>query len=156
MSAKFSKDDILELMQSFAASGLTEMNLKGHGITLGLKKEAAPMAVEAAVCSEDVQAPAALPKEPALPVSEEAAEEESGAVIYAPLAGTFYRAEAPDAEPYVKEGMHVEKGQIIGLIEAMKMMNEVPSPVSGTVKTITAANGSFAEYHAPLMVIEEA
>lgn len=80
---------------------------------------------------------------------------ERGTVVRAPLAGIFYRAPREDAAPYVTEGTHVKKGDTVGLIEAMKIMSEIPAPCDGVVRKIIAENGGFAEYHAPLLVIEE-
>ena len=80
-------------------------------------------------------------------------EESSDEAVRAPLAGVFYRASKPGAAPYVEPGKHVEKGDIIGLIEAMKMMSEVPAPYAGTVKEIRAEDGVFAGYNDVLMTI---
>jgi len=66
--------------------------------------------------------------------------------IKAPMVGTFYRAPAPDAPPYVEAGSHVTEGQIICIIEAMKLMNEIPADRSGTVVEIAVENGQPVEY----------
>ena len=74
--------------------------------------------------------------------------------ITAPLVGTFYRSSAADAKPYVEEGDHVRKGQVLGLIEAMKLMNEIESDVDGTVVSILVENGTPVEYGEPLILIQ--
>ncbi len=71
--------------------------------------------------------------------------------VTSPLAGVFYRAPEPDAEPFVKEGSRIRKGDTIGLIEAMKMISEVPAPCDGTVTEILAENGKFAEFKSVLL-----
>lgn len=87
--------------------------------------------------------------------AKEAEEECAGCVeVRAPIVGTFYRAPAPDAPPYVKEGDRVEKGQVICIIEAMKLMNEIESEVSGIVKKILVQNGEPVEYGQPLFLIQ--
>ena len=71
----------------------------------------------------------------------------------APLVGTFYAASAPDAEAFVSVGDTVKKGQTLGIIEAMKLMNEIESEYDGVVKEILIENGQMAEYGQPLFVI---
>ena len=74
--------------------------------------------------------------------------------IEAPMVGTFYRASSPAAEPYVKEGDVVKEGQIVCIIEAMKLMNEIESKVSGRVAKIAVDNGQAVEYGQPLFLID--
>ena len=93
----------------------------------------APMASEAPVAAED-----ALPP---------------GHVVTSPMVGTFYRASSPDSNPFVEVGTSVSDGQTLCIIEAMKLMNEIDSEVSGTVKAILVENGQPVEYGQPLMVI---
>ena len=75
-------------------------------------------------------------------------------LIESPMVGTFYRAPAPGAAPFVEEGASVLKGQPLCIIEAMKMMNEIESPATGRVVRIIAENGHPIEYGQPLMIIE--
>ena len=86
---------------------------------------------------------------------EEAEEKEEGRAVKAPLVGTFYAAPEPGAEPYVREGQKVKKGDVIGLIEAMKIMNEIQSPCDGRIRKIFVENGSFVAYDELLLYIEE-
>jgi len=74
--------------------------------------------------------------------------------VVAPMVGTFYRAPAPDAEPYVKLGETVEPGQVLFIIEAMKMMNEIESECRGKVVEILVENGAPVEYGQPLMRVQ--
>jgi acetyl-CoA carboxylase biotin carboxyl carrier protein len=78
------------------------------------------------------------------------------AYVSAPLLGTFYCAASPGAEPFVREGDQVEKGQVIGLIEAMKIFNEIQAEVSGRVQAILVEDGSFVEADQRLIAIEPA
>lgn len=75
--------------------------------------------------------------------------------VKAPLAGVFYRASKPGAKPFVEEGQEVKKGDIVGLVEAMKMMNEIPAPCDGIVHEIQAEDAKYSEYDAVLMTLEE-
>ena len=74
--------------------------------------------------------------------------------VEAPMVGTFYRASAPTAEPYVREGDVVKEGQIVCIIEAMKLMNEIEAKVAGRVAKILVENGHAVEYGQPLFLIE--
>jgi acetyl-CoA carboxylase biotin carboxyl carrier protein len=74
--------------------------------------------------------------------------------IEAPMVGTFYRASSPSAEPYVGEGDVVKEGQILCLIEAMKLMNEIESKASGRLAKILVENGQAVEYGQPLFLID--
>ena len=71
------------------------------------------------------------------------------------MVGTFYRTPSPDADPYVKPGDSVKTGDVICIIEAMKLMNEIESEVSGKVVKILVENGTAVEYDQPLMLIEK-
>ena len=74
--------------------------------------------------------------------------------VEAPMVGTFYRASAPNAEPYVREGDLVKEGQILCIIEAMKLMNEIESKVSGRIGKILVDNGQPVEYGQPLFLVD--
>lgn len=76
-------------------------------------------------------------------------------LVKAPIAGIFYRASKPGEKPYVEEGQRVKKGDIVGLVEAMKMMNEIPSPCDGVIQEIRVEDSVFTEYGAVLMTIGE-
>ena len=78
----------------------------------------------------------------------------SGITIEAPMVGTFYRASSPTAEPYVREGDMVKEGQILCIIEAMKLMNEVETRAGGRIAKILVDNGHAVEYGQPLFLIE--
>ena len=75
-------------------------------------------------------------------------------VVEAPLTGIFYTRPAPDEEPYVQLGNHVEPGDVVGLVETMKMYNEVTADVTGTVREIVVENGSLVEAGQPLLYVE--
>lgn len=85
------------------------------------------------------------------PVAESAAED----LVVSPLVGTFYAAPAEDADPFVKVGDRVKKGQILGIVEAMKLMNEIESDYEGTVEAVLVNNGQMVEYGQPMFRIRE-
>jgi acetyl-CoA carboxylase biotin carboxyl carrier protein len=110
-------------------------------------------ALPAAVHAPPAAAGATAPAVAAHPVVADVAPVTTIAVE-APMVGTFYRASSPTAEPYVKEGDVVKEGQILCIIEAMKLMNEIESKVSGRVVTIAVENGQAVEYGQPLFLID--
>ncbi len=103
-------------------------------------------------------APASVTEEAPSPALEDvpAAEEPAldGHVLTSPIVGTFYAAPSPDSPPYVEIGARVEKGQVVCIVEAMKLMNEIEADVSGTVSSVVPDNGDPVEFGAPLFVIQ--
>lgn len=89
-------------------------------------------------------------------VEKEAAKSEKLKQITSPMVGTFYRAPSPDAQSFVEVGATVKKGQIVCIVEAMKLMNEIESEFSGKVVSILIENGQPVEYGEPLFVVETA
>lgn len=90
---------------------------------------------------------------PAAPVSGKQ-EIPEGNRVESPLVGTFYAASSPDSEPFVKKGDTVKKGQVLGIVEAMKLMNEIECEFDGVVADILVANGDMVEYGQPLFIIK--
>ena len=108
-----------------------------------------------------VATPAPVPVTPAqsapAPVAQPAqapAAETTGPAITSPMVGTFYRAPSPGAAPFVEVGDTVKKGQVIGIIEAMKLLNEVEADQDGVVKAFAAENGQPVEFGQPLVYLE--
>ena len=105
-------------------------------------------------------APAPVPAAPA-PATNGASEAaapapaQNGEEVCSPMVGTFYRAPAPDADPYVKVGDTIQKGQVICIVEAMKLMNEVEAEFSFKVLEILVENGQPVEYNQPLLLVEK-
>ena len=77
----------------------------------------------------------------------------TGNIVKSPLVGTFYAAPSEDAAPFVKVGDSVKEGQVLAIVEAMKLMNEIESDFTGTVKEILVENGEAVEFGQPLFVI---
>ncbi|RME68779.1 MAG: acetyl-CoA carboxylase biotin carboxyl carrier protein, partial [Nitrospirae bacterium] len=93
---------------------------------------------------------------PTVPSEEQPSKEETPSglhTIKSPIVGTFYRAPSPDAEPFVEVGSRVKKGDILCIIEAMKLMNEIESDIDGTVEKIMVENGQPVEYGQVLFLI---
>jgi acetyl-CoA carboxylase biotin carboxyl carrier protein len=90
------------------------------------------------------------------PAEKAAKPAENGAIITSPFVGTFYRAPAPEAPPFVDVGQNVRKGQVVCIVEAMKLMNEIESEFDGKLLEILAKNAEHVEYGQPLFRIEKA
>jgi len=148
---------LLEFMEEH---GLEEFEYERGGIRIRLKKPLAPVAFRGAMAPEiHVAGPTAGGAHPpATPShgregSTEGTRSEDQHVIKSPIVGTFYGAPSPDAGPFVKIGDHVESGQVLCIIEAMKLMNEIESDRSGEVMRIFVENGQPVEYGEPLFAI---
>jgi acetyl-CoA carboxylase biotin carboxyl carrier protein len=115
-----------------------------------LAAAALPVAAAAAVAAP---APAAPPGPGGGPAPAEPPPGGEGHVVKAPMVGTFYRAPAPDAKPFIEVGGSVKEGQTICVIEAMKLMNEIEADASGTVKAILVENGQPVEYGQALFIL---
>jgi acetyl-CoA carboxylase biotin carboxyl carrier protein len=98
------------------------------------------------------------PMEPPPPLSESpkklSGDDEKNSKVLSPFVGTFYRSPSPEADPYVKEGQTVKKGDVLCIVEAMKLMNEIESEVNGRIVSVLAENGQPVEYGEPLFLIE--
>ena len=144
-------DKIFALLERFDASGLSGLELEEGNLRLRLEKGGAPViAVPAApVAPAPVQAASA----PAAPAAVPAVEE--GTVIRAPLVGTFYAAPGPDRPPFVKVGDKVKQGQTVCVLEAMKMMSEIPAPCDGEILEVLAQDGALVGFDEPLFRVRE-
>ena len=138
---------LLELLREY---GLTEVEVERGGDRVRLRREAAPPPAPAAA-PPAVAAPAIA----ATPAQEAVEDRRQHLVtVEAPMVGTFYRAPSPDGEPYVREGDTIKEGQVLCIIEAMKLMNEIESKVSGRIIRVLAENSHPVEYGQPLFLIE--
>lgn len=137
--------EIYELMARFDQSGLTTLKVTRKDFSLELGKNVT-------VAAAPVVAPVAAPAAAAAPVAEPV---EEGTFVTAPLVGTFYAASAPGEAPFVSVGDTVKKGQTLCVLEAMKMMSEVPAPCDCVILEILAKDGDLVGFDAPLFQIRE-
>ena len=131
--------EIYDLIACFERSSLQTLRLSRQDFSIELSRGGAAAAAPAA--------PAAMPAPAAAPAPREA----DGEAITAPLVGTFYAAPAPDQPPFVSVGDRVKKGQTVCLIEAMKMMSEVPAPCDCIIEAVLKENGELAAFGEPLL-----
>jgi acetyl-CoA carboxylase biotin carboxyl carrier protein len=138
---------VAELLERLANDEVSELEVKRGGVRVRVAKDGGRVAavapvVETGAAHAAPAAPAAVARE--LPT------------VNAPLTGVFYRSSSPQTEPFVQVGSSVGTGDVIGLIEAMKLFNEIRSTASGKVRRIFAENGQLVRAHQPLLEVEPA
>ncbi len=140
--ARMHVKEIRALIELLREHGLTEIEVEREDVRIRLRREP--------------PTPSGVTPVPVSPAPEPLRDERRQhlVTIEAPMVGTFYRAASPDAEAYVREGDAIKEGQVICLIEAMKLMNEIESKVSGRIIRVLAENGQPVEYGQPLFLVE--
>ncbi len=142
------------LERTLERSGLAELEIEHDGTTIVLRTPAAVAPTGFALAAPVTVVEEAAPATPA--PGDEHARPRGAHAVTAPLTGVYYRSPSPDAEPYVREGGQVNAGQVIGLIEAMKLFNEIKSDVTGTVRHIAAGDGDLVKAKQTLIEVDPA
>ncbi len=141
--------EIKDLINLMNEHGLAEVEIESEGTKIKLKR-----GVSGAVAIDDAQYVRRSEASPAKSAQEpKEVKKEEGKSIKSPMVGTFYAAPAPDADSYVKVGSKVEVGQVVCIIEAMKLMNEIKSEVKGVVQEIHATNANPVEFGTVLYTV---
>ena len=148
---QFDLDSVRQLVQLFDASGVAEFKLEVGDQRLHLSRSSAVVAPVAPVVREAVVGPVVYATQPPAPVAVESIPDAH--VVRSPIVGTFYRSPSPEAPAFVEVGSRVEAGQVVCIIEAMKLMNEITSEVSGTVRALLVQNGDPVEFGQPLFEV---
>jgi acetyl-CoA carboxylase biotin carboxyl carrier protein len=142
-------EDLKDLMGLLKETDITELQIEKDGIKVKIKREKFFGHLDAPhqVFTEKRESKA---------IDESVIEVPEGSVVTvtSPIVGTFYRSSSPDAEPFVEVGKPVKKGQVLCIIEAMKLMNEIESDTDGIVVKALVENGHPVEYGEPLFLIE--
>lgn len=137
-------DFIKQIMSEFDQSNVTKMKVEIDDLKIELEKE-----------SEKVEYVKPVEKEKEVIEDKQIKQEQAtGTAVKSPIVGVFYSASSPESEPYVTVGKNVKKGDIVCIIEAMKVMNEIKAPCDGTVTSILVENEALVEYDQALMAIE--
>ena len=143
--------EIQDLIEVLKRNNLAEIELERAGVRVRLRRDLAPAPV--ATRGEALTAPQDVPPNEAPAVN--VLQDTSGMVtITSPIVGTFYRSPSPDADPYVEEGDLVKKGQVLCIVEAMKLMNEIESELDGKIVKILADSTKAVEFAQPLFLID--
>ncbi len=138
-------DDLKELISLLQDTDITEIQLEKDGTKVKIRRQMLVSSLE----MHPAKAPVTVEK------TTEAEEDVQRLItVTSPIVGTFYRSPSPEAPPFVEAGTKVKKGQVICIIEAMKLMNEIESEVEGVVVRVLVENGQPVEYGEPLFLIE--
>jgi acetyl-CoA carboxylase biotin carboxyl carrier protein len=141
---------IRELARLLSETGLTEIEIEQSGLRVRVARQAAAAAVAPAA-----PAPPGIPLPPPMPVPAGAVDpDKHPGTVASPMVGTAYLAPEPGAKPFVDIGSIVRAGETLLIIEAMKTMNQIPAPRSGTVIQILIEDGTPVEFGEPLMIVE--
>jgi acetyl-CoA carboxylase biotin carboxyl carrier protein len=143
-------DDLKELMSLLKDTDVTELQVEKDGVKVKIRREKffSHLEVPQSILPDrrDAQGKAELISEPG--------PEGKLFTVTSPIVGTFYRSSSPEAEPFVDAGTRVKKGQILCIIEAMKLMNEIESEIDGVVVRTLVENGHPVEYGEPLFLLD--
>ena len=154
--------ELRELAELINNHGFTDFEFENENIRVRLRKELAPQIIHAAPVAPPSAAAAVTPQtQTNQPPNAEAAISGNAAVdessnfkkIVSPIVGTFYRSPSPEAEPFVKVGSQVSTETTVCIVEAMKLMNEIPAEISGEIVKIYVENGQPVEYGQPLFAV---
>lgn len=147
-------NEVYKLVDCFEKSSLSKMGLEMEGVKLSLEKGDYAEMSGNPIAVQKVQTQ--LPDLPDKPEQTKKQDDAQGdLVIKAPLVGTFYNAASPEDAPFVEVGSVVKKGDVVGIIEAMKLMNEITAPADGIVAAIEVENEAMVEYDQVLIRIKE-
>ena len=139
-------EDLKDLIELLKETDITELQIEKDGTKVKIKREKLLSSIELPVHKSEVF------KEKIVAETENAAQRL--VTVTSPIVGTFYRSPSPDAPPFTEMGMKVNKGQVLCIVEAMKLMNEIESDADGIVVKVLVENGQPVEYGEPLFLIE--
>lgn len=145
-------EKIKQLMNDMGSSKLTEINIDfPDGTKISMKKET----IGATINCQPIETNnvGAISNRPQAETKQIEMEQEEGNIVKSPMVGTFYIKPSPTAEAYVEVGKEVKKGDVLCIIEAMKLMNEIESEYAGTIAEILVKDGETVEYGTPLFRI---
>lgn len=142
---------VAELLERLAASDVRELEVRRSGLRVKVSKGPLASSPAASASAPVHGAPGETPPAAAVAPAPAVA---TGLLITAPLTGVFYRSPSPQASPFIQVGTVVGSGDVIALIEAMKLFNEIRSDASGVVRRVLAENGQLVKKHQPLFELD--
>jgi acetyl-CoA carboxylase biotin carboxyl carrier protein len=151
--------EIKEILELMDAHGLTEFELEKNGVKLKLSKSSSgnitvsPQAFQGPAFQTVSGGVVGIAGAPA--IAQSAAEDPNVFIVRSPMVGTFYAAPAPDKPPYAQKGQDIKADDVLCIIEAMKLMNEIKSEVAGKIVEVLVGNGEPVEFDQPLFKVQK-
>lgn len=145
------RKEIQELVEILGRANLTEIEIERKDVRIRIRRESLSSFV---VPPPTPKGQIEIGREPEISVEPVTAESSRFLTVTSPIVGTFYRSPSPDSDPYVEEGDQVKQGQIICIVEAMKLMNEIESEADGRIVKVLVESGTPVEYGQPLFLID--
>lgn len=152
---------VKKLLDLISESEVDEVSIEEGEFKIKVKKtsdvpgQAPPVQYQIPQQPQAPQQPAQPQAGQKAPAGEKSESKPEGEVVKSPIVGTYYEAASPDSDPFIKAGDHVDAGQTLCIVEAMKIMNEIEAEFSGTVQKILVSNGSPVEFEQPLFIIKK-
>ena len=149
---------VKKLIELLEESNIDEIEIKEGEESVRISRNGGMVAAPAAYAPAPVAAPVAAPAAPAAPAAEAADEPAaapvtSGHVVKSPMVGTYYQSPSPGSPAFIEVGQHVKVGDVICIVEAMKMMNQIEADKAGTIEAILVEDGQPVEFDQPLVTI---
>ncbi|MFM4864392.1 acetyl-CoA carboxylase biotin carboxyl carrier protein [Aeromonas caviae] len=147
---------IKKLIELVEESGIAELEISEGEESVRISRNfSGQVSVAPQMIMPQAAAPVAAPVAAAAPAAAPVADAApSGHLMRSPMVGSFYRSSSPEAKPFVEVGQHVNVGDTLCIVEAMKMMNQIESDKAGVIKAILVENGQAVEFDEPLFIIE--
>lgn len=148
-------DNVIKIINAVSSSDINIFSYEDGAVKLSLRKDAGTGDKEDHICIADSisRVDNTCKTDSISSTDDNEVKVSEGDVVKSPLVGIFYSAASPEDEPFVKVGDTVKKGQVLGIVEAMKLMNEIESEADGVVKQILVANEQMVEYGQPMFII---
>lgn len=144
---------VKKLIELLETSDIAEIEIKEGEEAVRISRNSSVTTTVAAPAAAPVVAPAPSPAAPAAAEEKPAPQATSGHVVSSPMVGTFYRSPSPSSPPFVEVGTHVKAGDVVCIVEAMKMMNQIEAEKAGIIEAILVKDGEPVEFDQPLVTI---
>lgn len=144
---------VKKLIELLETSDIAEIEIKEGEEAVRISRNSSVTTTVAVPTASPVAAPALSPAAPAAAEEKPAPQATSGHVVSSPMVGTFYRSPSPSSPPFVEVGTHVKAGDVVCIVEAMKMMNQIEAERAGIIEAILVKDGEPVEFDQPLVTI---
>ncbi|MFZ8957713.1 MAG: acetyl-CoA carboxylase biotin carboxyl carrier protein [Pseudohongiellaceae bacterium] len=144
---------VKKLIELLETSDIAEIEIKEGEEAVRISRNSSVMTTVSAPAAAPFAAPAPSPAAPAAAEEKPAPQATSGHIVSSPMVGTFYRSPSPSSPPFVEVGTHVKAGDVVCIVEAMKMMNQIEAEKAGIIEAILVNDGEPVEFDQPLVTI---